>query len=84
MRVTSGGLMRSASDGSRGAASTLTPVSWATQYSSMWACEVGLVGVLPLEGVEDRVLRAQPQGGGDLAELQVEVDDAHPLAACSG
>jgi hypothetical protein len=31
----SGGVMRSASEGSRGAASTNTPVSWATVYSSM-------------------------------------------------
>ena len=46
--------------------------------------EVGLVGVLPLEGVEDRVLRPQPQRGGHLAELQVEVDDAHPSLRVAG
>ena len=42
--------------------------------------EVALVGVLTLKGIEDRVLRAQPEGGGHLAELQVEIDDADLLA----
>ena len=82
--MTSGGLMRSASDGSRGAASTLTPVSCCDAVLLDVGLQVGLVGVLALEGVEDRVLRPQAQGGGHLAELEVEVDDAHPLAACSG
>ena len=46
--------------------------------------QVGLVGVVPLEDVEDREAGPEPQGGGHLAELQVEVDDAGPLSRVLG
>ena len=82
--MTSGGLMRSASDGSRGRGEHVNAGLVLDRVLLDVRLEVGLVGVLALEGVEDRVLRAQPQGGGHLAELQVEVDDARPLRRCSG
>ena len=84
MRVTSGGSMRSASDGSLGAASTQTPVSCATMYSSMCACEVGLVGVLALEGVEDRVLRAAAAGRWTPRRTAGRGRRCRPASRCSG
>jgi hypothetical protein len=63
MRVTSGEEMWSASEGFVGD-HVLVDVG----------VEVGFVGVLALEGIEDGVARPQSQSGGDLAELEIEVD----------
>ena len=46
--------------------------------------QVGLVGVVALQGVEDREPRPQSEGRGHLAELKVEVDDAHLLLGVVG
>ena len=72
--------MRSASDAFRGSGQHVHTALVRDRVLLDVRAEVVLVGVFALQCVEDRVLRAQPHRGDDLTELEVEVDDAHPLA----
>ena len=62
-----------------GAGSTMTPGVVGDHVLLDVGGQVDLVDVLAGEDVGDREPGPQAQGGGHLAELQVEVDDAGPL-----